>query len=183
MKKTSAQKLFWQQMVQIGMLLITLGGVLCLMGLYPGITGVEPRSGIGILQIMLLLAGMLLIIIGELIFVKVAFYPDIPSTLAQRIAIRLSLTGLLFAAAVGLSDVLGYGSNPPDGAENIPVLGIYQAGGIVFGFVMASLGVLLFVIAGPDPLPPEPEEDSLTRLQKIATQPLQPVSLTSDDLR
>lgn len=138
-----------QELLQLGILVAMLGIVLCLIGLYPGITGVEPKTGTGILQIILILFGMSLLIMGEMIFVKIGFYPHTNSNLAQRIAIRLSLTGLLLATAVGFSDVLGYGSNPPDGAESFPILGIYQASGLVFGFITASVGVLLFVVAGP----------------------------------
>jgi RimJ/RimL family protein N-acetyltransferase len=138
-----------QQLVQFGILVATLGVILGLIGLYPGVTGVEPKSGIGILQIIILLFGMTLVIVGAMIFVKVGFYPTAPSNLAQRIAIRLSFTGLLFSAAVGLSDVLGYGSNPPNGDESFPILGIYQVAGLVIGFVVALFGVVLFLVAGP----------------------------------
>lgn len=56
---------------------------------------------------------------------------------------------MLFAAAAGLSDLLGYGSNPPEGPENVPVLGVYQVMGMVMGFGIASLGVILFAMRGP----------------------------------
>ncbi|KAB2903484.1 MAG: hypothetical protein KJ064_20915 [Anaerolineae bacterium] len=140
-----------QQLVQLGILISTLGIVLCLIGLYPGITGLEPKSGIGVLQIMIIILGMTLIIIGAMLFVKIGFYPSTGTNLAQRIAIRLSLTGLLLALAAGLADLLGYGSNPPEGPEKIPVLGVYQAVGMVVGFLVASLGVLLFALRGPHP--------------------------------
>jgi hypothetical protein len=146
-----------QELLQFGILVATLGIVLCLIGLFPGVTGVEPKSGIGILQIMIVLFGMSLLILGEMIFVKIGFYPNISSNLAQRIAIRLSMTGLLLATAVGLSDVLGYGSNPPAGPEQFPILGVYQAGGLVLGFIIASCGVLMFVVAGPEIEEEDPE--------------------------
>ena len=139
-----------QQVLQIGILVITLGIVMCLIGLFPGITGVEPKSGIGILQIFIILGGLSLIVMGGFVFVKVVFYAVGTGSLTQRIAVRLSLTGLLFSVATGLSDVLGYGSNPPAGPEASPVLGRFQSGGIVFGFVMASLGVLIYVLAGSE---------------------------------
>jgi RimJ/RimL family protein N-acetyltransferase len=139
-----------QQLLQFGILVITLGIVLCLIGLYPGITGVEPKSGIGILQIFIILGGLSLIIYGGFVFVKVVFYSAESDSLTQRIAMRLSMTGLLFSVAAGLSDVLGYGSNPPVGEDASPILGWFQSGGIVFGFIAASLGVLLYVMAGSE---------------------------------
>ncbi|NJL92643.1 MAG: hypothetical protein HC915_02395 [Anaerolineae bacterium] len=120
-----------------------------LIGLYPGITGVEPQRGIGVLQVIIILVGMLLIISGAMLFVKIGFYAGVASTLTQRIAVRLSLTGLLFSAAAGLADVLGYGSNPAETPEMLPILGVYQAWGMVLGFVVAALGVLIFGAAGP----------------------------------
>jgi len=140
-----------QQLVQFGILVCTLGIILILIGLYPGVTGVEPKSGIGVLQIMMILGGMTLVILGAMIFVKVGVYPSVPNTLTQRIALRLSMTGLLFSAAVGFSDLLGYGSNPPGEPESFPILGPYQVWGMAFGFATACVGVLLFVLMGtPD---------------------------------
>ena len=136
-----------QQVLQVGILVSTLGIVMCLIGLYPGITGVEPKSGIGILQIFIILVGLSLIILGGFIFVRVVFFAAEEGTLVQRIAVRLSLTGLLFSVATGLSDILGYGSNPPEGADSSPILGWFQSGGIVLGFIIASLGVVIYVMS------------------------------------
>lgn len=138
-----------ERLGQIGILVATLGLVLALIGLFPGITGLEPKSGIGILQILVMLVGLSLLNIGALIFVKTTFYPAMPLNLAQEIAMRLSLTGLLMSAAAGLADVLGFGSHPPNGEENLPLLGRWQAVGMIIGFIVASIGVLVFAMMGP----------------------------------
>lgn len=138
-----------QKIVQLSILVATLGLITCFMGLYPGITGSEPQTGIGVLQIMTIVVGMALIISGAVLFVKIHFYPQVTANLTQQIALRLSFTGLLMSAAAGFSDLLGYGSNPPLGAEQIPVLGPYQAAGMIFGYFIAALGVLIFAVAGP----------------------------------
>lgn len=142
------QQYLLQQLLQLGILIMAFGMIMSLIGLYPGITGVEPRAGTGILQIILIILGVWLVIIGQFVLAKISFYPRIPNTLAQRVAIRLSLTALLFLGAVGMSDVLGYGSNPPQGEISYPVMGAFQAAGIVMGFIAASFGVLLFVLTG-----------------------------------
>jgi hypothetical protein len=139
-----------QRIAQLMILIGTLGLVTCFMGLYPGITGVEPQSGIGVLQILAILIGMSLIILGAVGFVKINFYPNTKPNLTQQIALRLSFTGLLVAAAVGFSDLLGYGSHPV-GPDQIPVLGPFQAAGMIAGYMVAALGVLLYAIAGPLP--------------------------------
>ncbi len=138
-----------QKVIQLSILVATLGLVTCFMGLYPGITGTEPQTGIGILQILTIIVGMALIISGAVLFVKIHFYSNIPANLTQQIALRLSFTGLLISAAAGFSDILGYGSNPPNGPDAIPVLGAYQAAGMIFGYFIAALGVLLYAVAGP----------------------------------
>ena len=120
-----------------------------MIGLFPGITGAEPKSGIGILQVIIILMGMMLIVSGSTILIKASLYSDAPANLMQRIAVRLSLTGLLFSASVGLADVLGYGSNPTIDENVFPILGPYQAWGMVIGFGIAALGVLVFGVAGP----------------------------------
>lgn len=145
-----------QKLIQASTLVMTFGLVTCFMGLYPGITGAEPQSGVGLLQIMAILFGMGLIILGAIAFVKISFYPNTRANLTQQIALRLSFTGMLIAAAIGFADVLGYGSHPPTGPDNIPVLGPYQAAGMVFGYFVAAMGVLLYAIAGP----PESAHDS-----------------------
>ncbi len=144
---------------QVGITVGALGAVLTLIGLFPTLTGFDPTAGIGLLQIITILVGFSLIILGALVFVQSAFYPHTRHNLAQQIGIRLSLTGLLGAAAAGLADVLGYGSNTPTLTQR-PVLGTYQAIGLVGGFIVAALGVLLFAMLGTPPHPNQPEESA-----------------------
>lgn len=138
-----------ERYAQLTILVGTLGLVLTLIGLFPSITGVDVHSGIGLLQIMVILSGLTLLIAGALIFVKISFYPFTTTNLAQDIAIRLSLTGLLMTAAIGLADVLGYGSHSPNDESNLPQVGEWQAAGMLIGFIIASAGVLIFAIQGP----------------------------------
>ncbi len=135
-------------MAQVGIAIGTLGAVLAFMGMFPGVTGLDATSGIGVLQITVILVGFALLIVGALLYVQGTFYPGVRHTLAQQIAVRLSATGLLFAAISGLGDLLGFGSHPP-GITDGPFLGYWQAAGLVGGFVVASIGVVLFALLGP----------------------------------
>ena len=56
------------RVAQFGIALGALGIVLTLMGLFPGVTGMEPTLGIGITQISAILIGFLLLILGALIY-------------------------------------------------------------------------------------------------------------------
>ena len=135
-------------MAQVGIAIGTLGMVLAFMGMFPGVTGLDATAGIGVLQIVVILAGFALLIVGALLYVQGTFYPGARHNLAQQVAVRLSATGLLFAAISGLGDLLGFGSHPP-GITDGPFLGYWQAAGLVGGFVVASIGVVLFALLGP----------------------------------
>jgi len=135
------------RIAQFGIALGALGTVLTFMGLFPGVTGLNPARGIGIVQIFTMLIGFTLLIMGALIYVKFTFYFGHPANLAQQIGIRLALTGLLFAAMSGSADIVGFGSHgSATGSE--PLFGMLQAIGIIGSFIIAALGVLVYAISG-----------------------------------
>lgn len=143
-----------------------LGIVLTLIGLFPGIIGLETIEGVGVLQVLVILLGFSLIFVGAYIFVKQMFYPSLSTTLTQDIGVRLTLTGLLIAAAAGLADVLGFGSH--GAADNTrPLMGRLQSIGFIGGFLIASLGVGLFALFGPSQ--PEETTDSATNSENNGT--------------
>ena len=133
---------------QAGIAVALLGGVITLIGLFPGVIGLESAAGVGILQILVILAGFSILIAGAFIFVQSAYYHGIKHNLAQQIGLRLSMTGLVFAAACGMADVFGFGSHPIGVEGQRPLLGPYQTLGLIGGFVIASLGVLIFTLLG-----------------------------------
>ena len=132
---------------QVGIALGALGVMIGFMGLFPGMTGAAPTIGIGIVQVAMVLFGYALLVFGALIYVKFTFYLGIPSTLVQQIGIRLALTGIVFAALAGLSDILGFGSHIRDDVTDI-FFGQWQMVGILASFALSSAGVLLYVVAG-----------------------------------
>lgn len=139
-----------ERLGQFAILVGTLGLMFVLIGLFPTITGLEPKSGIGVLQILVAFLGLTLLVIGALLFSKIMFYPRQRTNLAQQIGVRLSLTGLLMTGAAGLADVLGFGSHAPDSEiQVVPILGKWQALGMIIGFMVASLGVIVFTWMGP----------------------------------
>ena len=145
---------------QVGIALGIMGIMIALMGLFPGVTGVTATIGIGIVQVFMLLFGYALLIFGALIYAKFTFYVGVPSNLAQQIGVRLSLTGLVFAALSGLSDILGFGThiNLEDGDI---FFGWLQALGILLSFSISSLGVLIFAVTGTPNYSERPAVDDL----------------------
>lgn len=132
---------------QIGIALGALGIVLAIMGLFPGLTGVEDTPGIGIVQVFMLLVGYSLLLTGAIIYIKFTFYAGVPATLIQQIGMRLALTGVLFASLAGLSDILGFGSHVRSDTVDI-FFGYLQATGILASFAVSSIGVLVYALAG-----------------------------------
>jgi hypothetical protein len=90
---------------------------------------------------------------------RTSLLPGLPNTLGQDIGIRLTLTGLLMSAAAGLADVLGFGSHPSTPASR-PLLGQLQAIGFIAGILLASSGVIVYVLFGPSPPPTDQPEES-----------------------
>lgn len=147
-----------QKNSQISITIGTLGIMLILIGLFPGIVGLETVQGVGVLQVLVMMIGFSLMFAAAYIFVKQTFYPGQPTTLAQDIGIRLTLTGLLIAAAAGLADVLGFGSHPPTTIQR-PLLGYLQTAFLVGGILIGSLGVLVYTLFGATEDMPNPSNN------------------------
>jgi hypothetical protein len=145
-----------QKFAQLGIAVTLLGGVIAFIGLFPSVIGLEASPGVGVLQVLTILVGLSVLIGGAYIFAQATYYLNKRHNLAQKIGVRLSMTGLVLAAAIGLADVLGFGSNSPLIGQR-PTLGPWQTAGLVGSFVIASLGLLIFVLLG-DNTPEEPHD-------------------------
>lgn len=135
------------RLIQVGIGISAIGLLLLLIGLFPGLTGIKPTPGVGMLQLITMLSGLTFFIFGALMYVKYTFYSKQPSTLIQMIGTRLAMTGLLLSALVGLADVLGYGSHGAQMAEP-NVFGTLQAIGIIASYTVSCLGVLVYALGG-----------------------------------
>jgi disulfide bond formation protein DsbB len=135
------------KLAQLGTAIAMLGIVLAFMGLFPGTLGFDPTEGIGILQIVVTLFGFALLNLGAYIYLYDTWFRGKPVTLGQSIGIRLTWTGLLFAAAAGMADLLGFGSHPSENTVR-PLLGYWQAVSFVLSFLMSALGVAVYALYG-----------------------------------
>lgn len=135
------------RVAQLGIVLGLFGAMMMLVGLFPPIIGFADTPGFGVIQLLIVLIGFALLILGALIYVRFTFYARQDLTLAQRIGTRLAFTGITFAGLAMFADVLGFGSNLRlDGADVL--LGPLQLWGILVSFGVASLGVLIFAMTG-----------------------------------
>ena len=138
-----------ERVSQVGIFLGVLGIVLAVTGLFPGIAGIPTVSGIGAVQLVTVLVGLSLLIFGALLYVRFTFYPTGSANFTQQIAVRLSLTALLFASMSAVADILGFGSNVRVLYEEDIFFGPLQAAGLIGGFLVAAAGVLLYALGGP----------------------------------
>lgn len=138
-------------LAQFGIVISALGGVLMLMGLFPGVTGITPGEGIGIVQFVALVIGAALLNLGAMLYVKYTLYVGQPSNLTQQICLRLSLTGIVLAAFTGLADYLGFGSHIVELGSPTVFFGPIQAGAVLSLLLLASIGVLLYAVSGMPP--------------------------------
>jgi len=132
---------------QVGIALGALGGMICFMGLFPGVTGAVPTIGIGLVQVVMVLIGYTLLILGALTYLKFTFFLDVSANLVQNIGTRLALTGVLFATLAGMADILGFGTHIRDDTSEL-YFGQLQMIGILASFGLSSFGVLVYVLAG-----------------------------------
>ncbi len=138
---------------QIGIALSTLGVMLTLLGLFPDITGAPTGTGFGVVQFVAVIIGFTLLIVGAIIYVKYTFYIGLISNLSQQIGLRLAWTGIVFSSIAGFADFLGFGSHVI-GITTDVYLGPIQAIGIIGGFLISCLGVLVYAVTGnPTRLP------------------------------
>jgi len=138
---------FMVRVSQLGIAVGALGAMLAFMGVFPAVTGLPPTVGVGIVQIFAILLGFSLLIFGALLYVKFTFYANSHSNLGQQIGTRLAMTGLVMAAMASLADVLGFGSHT-NTAESVILMGPLQAIGMIFSYVISSIGVLVYAVAG-----------------------------------
>ncbi len=144
---------------QIGIAIGTLGAILLLMGLFPGVTGLDPTPGIGVIQLVVVLSGFTLFIMGALIYVKYTFYAYDEANLTQLIGTRLAMTGVLLAGLFSLADAFGFGSHGVEfSIENF--LGPLQIIGIVTSYAIACIGVLVYALGGQS-LHDDPEDTQI----------------------
>jgi hypothetical protein len=132
------------KLAQLGILLIVSGCVSFLMGIFPFVAGLIDMPGLGLAQISAIVGGLFFVISGAYIVAYTLIHRWHVNTMMQNVGIRLGLTGLIFAGAASLADILGFGTH--SGSSN-QIMGWLQAAGILAGFLIAAAGVTLYAYA------------------------------------
>jgi len=127
------------KLAQVGILSITLGGVLLLLGLFPFAADLDNAPGVGVTQLVSIITGLFFFVLGGYVVLYGIQHEGRPRSLMRDVGVRLGMTGLVVSAASTLADALGFGSHTTG-----TLLGSVQTGGILVGFAISALGVLVY---------------------------------------
>jgi hypothetical protein len=127
--------------IRIGLGATLLGFLVYLLGAEPGLFRVDRSPVFGFVQMATTLVGLGIICLGGYICL-VALWNGGQKSIASDIGQRMVSTGYVISVASGMADIFGFGTNV---SPAIPVFGIYQQIGFVFGEVVIGIGLLLLI--------------------------------------
>lgn len=127
--------------IRIGLVMTILGFVIYLLGVDPGIFGLDRSPVTGFVQIATFLVGLAFMCLGGYLGLN-ALWNGMQKTIAADIGLRLVATGYVVAVASGMADIFGFGNQP---LPNIPYFGPWQAVGVMIGEATIVLGFILLI--------------------------------------
>jgi hypothetical protein len=130
------------RLVAVTIALIAAGFFLFVIGLFPGLFGLDWTPGIGLLQITTLLLGLTVMTLGAYVYARLTRPKAEPErSLRADIGVRLMATGLVVAYGSGYADLLGIGSGGHGGPL---VFGPVKAAGVALGVLVIAVGLFLY---------------------------------------
>ena len=120
MNKENNRRDYRQLRIRIGLVFVFLGLIIFLLGVNPGIFGLDRSPVIGFVQIAVFLIGLGMISLGGFITLNTLWNGKQKSIVAD-IGFRLASTGFVIAVAAGLADIFGLGNHP---FPQVPVFGL-----------------------------------------------------------
>ena len=136
------------------MTLALLGLLIFLIGINPGLIGMNRSPAVGFVQVGVWLTGLGILLTGAYAALRVVRNGR-PTTLLNDVGLRLSATGYVVAAAASLADFIGIGSH----TIRALVFGKIQVAGLTIGVLFMVVGLVLYW-PWPRRLPPDPEASS-----------------------
>jgi hypothetical protein len=127
--------------VRTGVVALLLGLVIFILGVDPGLFGLDRSPVTGFVQIIVFLGGLAMMWTGGYLALN-ALWTDRQKSIPADIGSRLLSTGYLISFTSGLADVFGFGSQPLPG---IPYFGDLQANGVMLGMAVSIVGLLLMI--------------------------------------
>jgi hypothetical protein len=136
-----AQKSTLDGRLRLRLAITVFGLAVFVLGVDPGIFGLDRSPVVGFVQIAVFLIGLAIICLGGNLTLT-ALWEGLEKSIAADIGYRLVATGYVVAAASGMADVFGFGSQP---FPSTPYFGQWQALGVMAGEVFIIAGFLLMI--------------------------------------
>jgi hypothetical protein len=127
--------------VRVGLSATLVGLFLFLVGVRPGLFGLDRSPVIGFVQIAVMLVGLAVICLGGYVCLA-ALWGDSPRSILADIGLRLVTTGYVVAVFAGMADVFGFGSQR---FPALPYFGPWQARGVEVGEAIIIIGFLMLL--------------------------------------
>jgi hypothetical protein len=127
--------------IRIGLIVTILGFLIFLLGVDPGIFGMDRSPVTGFVQIAVFLVGLALMCLGGYLGLN-ALWNGTQKSIAADIGLRLVSTGYVVAVASGMADIFGFGTHT---LPNIPYFGPWQAIGVMVGEITIAIGFVLLI--------------------------------------
>lgn len=137
----SDERLYSRSTVLRGLGITFLGFIVFLFGARPGLFGQDHSPVIGFVQLTVFTIGLGVICLGGYISLK-GLWKNRPLSIGADIGARLVATGYVIAGFCAMADVFGFGSQV---FPRIPFFGPMQAGGVILGETIVSIGFLLMI--------------------------------------
>jgi hypothetical protein len=125
----------------LGLAISVFGLFVFVLGLNPGLFGLDRSPVVGFVQIAVFLVGLAVICLGGYLTLT-ALWQGQEKTIAADIGYRTVATGYVVAFASGMADVFGFGSQP---FPSTPYFGQWQALGVMVGEIFIIIGFLLMI--------------------------------------
>ena len=151
----------YQRRTRFGIVLALIGFVVFLVGAAPNWIGLDRSPVIGFVQIAVFLVGLGLISVGGY-WSLVSLWRGTQLAILADIGSRLISTGYVISVASGMADVFGFGS---EALPLIPVFGIWQMYGVMFGEIVIAIGMVLLIPWKPRPLKEPPNNKPAISIQ------------------
>jgi len=141
MNNTGPHRGIRRNRIQFGLIIVLLGLLIFILGMDPGMFGLDRSPVVGFVQIAVFLVGLALICLGGFVVLN-TLWNGTEKSIAADIGYRMVATGYVLAVTSGMADVFGIGAQPfPD----IPYFGPWQAMGVMAGELVIALGFLLLI--------------------------------------
>ena len=127
--------------VSFGLAMAVFGLVVFVLGLNPGLFGLDRSPVIGFVQVSVFEVGLGIQCIGGYVSL-VSLWKDQPISIAAEIGQRMVATGYLVAVFAGMADIFGFGSHRLPG---VPYFGVWQQSGVMIGQFIIAIGFLMLI--------------------------------------